>query len=77
MAGVVELYPFPASAEDSVIKTFVAAEDISSTGQVIATRLQDWMSFGEFGPTYIIDIAIAPSGFHLQNKNLSGETGYE
>ena len=77
VAGVVELYPFPASAEDSVIKTFVAAEDRSSTGQVIATRLQDWLSFGEFGPTYIIDIAIAPSGFHLQNKNLSGETGYE
>ena len=77
VAGVVELYPFPASAEDSVIKTFVAAEDISSTGQVIATRLQDWLSFGEFGPTQIIDIAIAPSGYHLQNKDLSGETGYE
>ena len=74
VAGVVELYPFPASAEDGVIKTFVAAEDRNDP---IATRLQDWMSFGEFGPTYIVDIAIAPSGYHLQNKDLSGESGYE
>lgn len=77
VAGILELFPFPASSEDGVIKSFIACSDRSSTSQAIATRLRDWIPFAVFGPTYLVKIAIAENGHHLENVNPSTLTDYQ
>ena len=73
--GVLELVP--AAGTNTTFNgdyaTYIAADQTSNP---FGTRLQDWIPFGFYGATYLTNFAIADSGYHKQNVNLSSESSF-